>query len=152
MTFTQRLARTQIMLGSFAVVIGGWAFYLSRNVAFTAVGPPRLGSVAFAMQTLSLNRLGAIVVVGLGALGIIAGALRRMWVGWICAAGFALLAAQVLAQWRPHGTNWFGSVGSTLSFAFLLCAGFTVSAAVAHAAERADAASPLHTGPTGEAP
>ena len=144
MTFTQRLARTQIVLGSFAVVIGGWAFFLSRNVAFTAARPPRIGSVAFAMQTLSLNRLGAIIVVGLGAVGIVAGAARRLALGWFCAAGFALLAAQVLVQWRPRGPNWFGSVGSTLSFAFLLCAGFAVSAAVAHAAAHADNPSSEH--------
>ena len=138
MTFTHRLARTQILLGSVAVVIGCWTFYLSRNVAFTAARAPRLGSAAFAIQTLSLNRLGALVVIGLGAVGIIAGALRRIALGWVSAAGFAMIAVQVLVQWRAKGQNVFGSVGATLSFAFLLCAGFAVSAAVAHTAKQAD--------------
>ena len=41
MTFTQRLARTQIVLGAIAVVIGIWAFVMARHVGFTAAPTPR---------------------------------------------------------------------------------------------------------------
>lgn len=138
MTFTERFARTQVVLGAFAVVIGIWAFVMARNVTFTATVAPRLGWTSLEVNLMSLNRLGALVVLVLGVVGILAGATHKLQIGWIPAIGFALLAIQVLIQWRPSGSNWFGSNGPVLAFGILLAAGFAVTAAVTHAAGLTD--------------
>lgn len=139
MTFTDRLARTQVVLGALAVVIGIWAFVMARNVAFTASVAPRLGWTSLEVNLMSFNRLGALIVIALGAVGIASGALRRLLIGWVPAVGFGALALQVLVQWRPTGTNGLGTNGPVLAFALLLAAGFAVTAAVAHLAEGVDA-------------
>lgn len=139
MTTTQRLAKVQVVLGAVAVVIGVWAFVMARNVAFSAAIAPRLGPAKYQVQAMSFNRLGALVVLGLGLVGIVGGALRRPLVGLIPAVGFGLMGLQVLVQWRPTGSNVFASVGSNLAFALLLCVGFAVTASVASLAARADA-------------
>lgn len=138
MTYSQRLARTQIVLGAVAVVIGVWAFVMARNVAFGAATAPRLGPAKYQLQAMSLNRLGALVVFGLGVVGIVGGATRRVSVGLLPAVGFGLMGLQVLAQWRPTGSNVFASVGSNLAFSMLLCIGFAVTAGIANFATRVD--------------
>lgn len=138
MTFSERLARTQIVLGGVAVVIGVWAFVMARTVSFAAATAPRLGPATYEVQAMSFNRLGALVVLGLGVVGIVAGVLRKPTVGVVPAVGFALMGLQVAAQWRPRASNLFGSVGSNLAFSLLLCAGFAVTAAIAGLAAPAD--------------
>ena len=140
MNSSQRLSRAQIVLGVIAVVIGVWAFASARHVGFTASRAPRLGPARYQFQAMSFNRLGALVVVGLGVIGAVAGALRRPMVALLAAVGFGLMGLQVLVQWRPSGTNWFASVGSDLSFAMLLCVGFAVTAAVSRLASPPTAA------------
>lgn len=138
MTFTQRLARTQIVLGAIAVVIGIWAFVMARHVGFTAAQAPRLGPAKYEVQVMSLNRFGALVVLAFGLVGIVGGATRRLLVGLLPAVGFGLMGLQVLVQWRPTGSNLFASVGSNLAFSLLLFVGFAVTAGVAQFASRAD--------------
>jgi len=128
MTFVQRLARAQMVLGAGAVAVGVVGFVSARHVAFNASIAPRLGPADLSLQAMSLNRLAALVVIGLGAVGVLAGATQRPIWGAVPAAGFALLALQVLIQWRPAGTNWFASIGSNFSFSLLGCVGFAVTA------------------------
>lgn len=142
MTYTERLARTQIVLGAFATAIGVWAYVTARNVSFGAATAPRLGPAKYQLQAMSFNRLGAIVVLALGVVGIVAGAIRRPMIAYVCAVGFGLMALQVLVQWRPSASNLFGSVGSNLAFSILMCAGFAVTAGIAGLAEHADGAQP----------
>ena len=138
MTLTQRLARTQIVLGVGAVVIGIWAFVMARHVGLTAAQAPRLGPAKYEVQVMSLNRFGALVVLAFGLVGIVGGATRRLLVGLLPAVGFGLIGLQVLVQWLPTCSNLFASVGSNLAFSLLLCIGFAVTAAVAKIATRAD--------------
>lgn len=138
MTYPERLARTQIVLGAVAVVIGVWAFVMARHVGFSASTAPRLGPAKYQVQAMSLNQLGALVVLALGVVGIVGGAMRRLTVGLVPAVGFGLMGLQVLVQWRPTGSNMFASVGSNLAFSLLLCAGFAVTALVAGLAAHAD--------------
>ena len=138
MTYSERLSRVQIVLGAVAVAIGVWALVLARTVSFGAATAPRLGPAKYEVQAMSLNQLGALVVLGLGVVGIVAGALRRPTMGLVPAVGFGLMGLQVLVQWRPSASNLFASVGSNLAFSLLLCAGFAVTAGIAGLAAHAD--------------
>lgn len=142
MTYEARLARSQIVLGVAAVVVGVCAFWLARSVDFGASTAPRLGPAKYEVQAMAFNRLGALVVIALGVIGIVAGAIRRPMIAYVSAVGFGLMGLQVLVQWRPSASNLFGSVGSNLAFSILLCAGFAVTAGIAGLAARADGAQP----------
>lgn len=138
MTYSERLARTQIVLGAIAIVIGVWAFVMARHVGFSASTAPRLGPAKYQVQAVSFNQLGALVVLVLGIVGIVGGAVRRLSMGLVPAIGFGLMGLQVLVQWRPTGSNMFASIGSNLAFSLLLCAGFAVTALLAGLAAQAD--------------
>ena len=138
MTYRERLSRAQIVLGTVAAVVGAWAFVMARTVAFGASTAPRLGPATYEVQAMSLNQFGALVVLGLGVIGIVSGAMRRLELGLVSAVGFGLMGLQVLVQWRPSASNLFGSVGSNLAFSLLLCAGFAVTAGIAGLAAQTD--------------
>lgn len=138
MTYSDRVSRAQVVLGAIAVVVAVCAFVLARDVAFGASTAPRLGPAEYEVQSVSLNQLGALVVLVLGVLGIVGGAMRRPQMGIVPAIGFGLMGIQVLVQWRPEASNLFASIGSNLALSILMCVGFGVTAAIAGLAADAD--------------
>jgi len=134
MTVADRIRRIQLTLGVTGIVIGIVAFVYARDVAFRADVGAELGWPSYELRLMSYNRLGALVTITLAAIGLAAAIAGRPNLGWVVAGGFALLAVQVLIQWRPDASNLFGSHGSNLAFALMMSLGFGVTAALAKAA------------------
>ncbi len=142
MSAHDRLARAQVVLGAVGVVVGLAGLWQARDVAFTADRGVIVGWGSYELAFMRFNKLGALIVIALAGIGLVAGLLRRPVLGWIPAAGFALVALQVLVQWRPDGTNLLGAHGSNLGFALAMALGFGVTAALSGLADSAPEPAP----------
>lgn len=131
MSARDRLARAQTVLGVVGVVIGLAGLWQARNIAFAADEGGIVGWGSYELYFMRFNKLGALVVIILAGIGLLAGIVRRPVLGWIPAAGFALVALQVVVQWRPDGANLLGGHGSNLGFALAMAIGFGATAVLA---------------------
>ncbi len=122
------------------VCLGAGLVGLNRAgaVAFTADRGALIAWPRYEMYFMTYNRLGALVVLALGAVGLAAAITRRQLFAWVATGGFALLVLQVLVQWRPDATNWFGASGANMSFSLAASLGFGVTAALARAFDGID--------------
>ena len=121
MTLNDKAHRQQITWGAVGAVAAIVGLVVSHKLAFTSPHGKGIGFNHYALHFMSYNRLGAIVGLGLSAVGIAAGVFRRTFLSWVAAGGFAVVAVQALIQWHV-GTksNIFGSDGATLAFALAM--------------------------------
>jgi hypothetical protein len=93
---------------------------VSGSTSFTASQGRMVGWAGGEAKLLWFNPLSAILTAVLGAVAVLAVRLRRSQLTWIAIGGFALMALQVLAQWRYRGGNWTGGIlgGTGPNFAF----------------------------------
>ena len=112
--------RAVLVLGSIAVVVGLVSLVLVSGRSFTAEQGKLVGWAGGEAKFLWFNPLSALLTAVLGAVAVLSVRLRRVELSWIALAGFALMALQVLVQWRYRGGNWTGGVfgGTGANFAF----------------------------------
>ena len=138
-SYLQRIAHGQIALGALAVAFGAIGLFLTRSQDWTDARGAETGAPRYELHLMPFNRLGALLAVALGALGLAAGLARRPALGWLAAAGWTLLAFQVLVQWRAGSDNPLATTGQNLSFDMLMTVGFATTALLArHASAVAD--------------
>jgi hypothetical protein len=70
-----------------------------------------------------------LLTAALGAVAVLASRLRRAELSWIAIGGFALMALQVLVQWRYRGGNWTGGVFGGTGANFALWSMFAIGIA-----------------------
>jgi hypothetical protein len=139
-TLTERIARSQAVFGAIAVVVGIVGFVQARDVAFSSSRGAQLGWGSYELTLMSYNRLGALVALVLGLIGLAAGLSRRTKVGGIAAAGFAGILLLGLVQVRSGSENLLGSSPQTMAFSLAMALGFGVTAALTDLAEGAESA------------
>ncbi len=127
-----KLYRYQLAWGTAGTIAGLFGLFHSRGLSFTSARGAETGLPHYELHWMTYNRLGALVAVGLAALGAVAGATRKPALAGIAAAGFALVGLQTLVQWRTgHGDNLLGSTGPTLGFSVALMLAFAITALLA---------------------
>jgi len=112
--------RAVLVLGVIAVVVGLVSLIVVSGRSFTAHQGKLVGWSKGELKLLWFNPLSALLTAALGAVAVLSVRLRRKELGWIAIGGFALMALQVLAQWRYRQGNWTGGVlgGTGPNFAF----------------------------------
>ncbi len=132
MSLLEKLSRYQVAWGTVGLIAGLFGLFHSRGLAFTWARGAETGLPHYELHWMTYNTLGALVAVALAAIGGAAGATRRPALGWVPAAGFALIALQTLLQWRTgKGDNLFGSTGPTFGFSIALMLAFAATAFLA---------------------
>lgn len=138
---SERVARYQVVFGGIAVVVGIAAFVHARNVSFTASKGAALGWASYELTLMSYNRLGALVTVVLGLLGLAGGLTRHTKLGAVAAVGFAGIFLLGVVQVRPGGENLFGTSPQTMAFSLAMALGLAVTAVLTGPAVELDSAS-----------
>ena len=112
--------RAVTVLGLVAVVVGAVALALVSGRDFTAHQGKLVGWAGGEAKLLWFNPLSALLTAVLGAVALAAVRLGRPQLRLVAAAGFGLMALQVLVQWRYRAGNWTGGVlgGTGANFAF----------------------------------
>ncbi len=128
-----RVARTQLTVGVVALAVGVIGFWVARNADFSG-GPGAIIFEDLELRTMSYNRLGAVLTIVFGAIGIAASLVRRPMLGLIGGTGFALMAVQPLLQWRTGADNLLAATGRNWSFNLAMALGLLVPAVVARLA------------------
>ncbi len=132
MNLPGKLCRYQVAWGVVGLIASLFGLFHSRGLAFSSTRGAETGLPHYELHWMTYNTLGALVAVALAAIGVAVGASRRPVLGWVPAAGFALVGLQALLQWRSGtGDNLFGSTGPTLGFAITLMLAFAVTAFLA---------------------
>lgn len=112
--------RAATAIGAVALVVGVAGLIAARSTGFSAHRGARLGWAEGELKWLWFNPLSAILTIILGLLVIAALRLGQSKFAWAAVAGFALMALQVLLQWRYNDGRWsggfFGGTGSNLAF------------------------------------
>lgn len=129
--FLTKINRFQVVLGALATFFGAVGFYLARDIDFQAPVGAETGFPSYELHLMPFNRLGAILLLLVGIVGLAAGLLRKPSVGFVASVASLLLALQVVVQWRDKQANALGSAGQNLSFDLLLAIGFGVTALLA---------------------
>ncbi len=113
------LERFMWWLGMVAIVVGVAGLIAARDIGLTARQGARLGWGDGELKLLWFNPLSAFLTVVFGAL-VIAGPRIHRYAVYVAAGGFAVMALQVLAQWRDVGGKRTGGIlgGTTPNFAF----------------------------------
>ena len=82
------------------------------------------------VKLLWFNPLSALLTIVFGVVAIVSVRLRQGRLLWVSVAGFALMALQVLAQWRYSGGNWtggfLGGTGPNFAFWAMFAVGFAL--------------------------
>ena len=143
MNLSSRLSRVQLTLGGVGLVVGLVGLVQARHVAFRADTGVVLGWPDYELRLMGVNQFGALLILVLAGVGLLAGLVHRPVLAWLSSAGFALLAVQVLLQWRETGTNLVASVGSNLGFALMMAIGFAVTSGLVGRAAEFDEAQPV---------
>ncbi len=125
-----RIARTQLTVGIVAVLVGLLGYYVSRDAAFSG-GPGAIIFEDIELRTTSYNKLGALLTIGFGTVGIVAGATRMAMIGLLGGIGFGLLALQPLLQWRSGMENLLAATGRNIGWNLALALGLAVPAILA---------------------
>ena len=141
-SYADRVSHAQVVIGGITVAVGALGLFLARELGFTDPAGALIGWGDYELKYMAYNPLGALLTVAVGALGVAAGVTRRQALAIVAAAVSALMALQVLVQWRPDGDNLLGGSGRNLGFDLLLALGFATTAALAHVAARVDADRP----------
>ena len=112
--------RAVTVLGLVAVGVGLLSAALVSGHSFAAHQGKLVGWAGGEAKLLWFNPLSALLTALLGALVVLAVRFRRPVLRWVAAAGFGLMALQVLVQWRYRDGNWTGGVlgGTGSNFAF----------------------------------
>lgn len=105
------LRRAQAVVAIVALIAGLFTLVASLSLPFTAARGGALGGTG-----ITFNLLGAALVSVFGLAALAGALLRRRVLVLAAAAGFALIAVQVLVQFG-RSTNLLGTRGSSLSFA-----------------------------------
>jgi hypothetical protein len=139
--FTQKVARYQLAFGIIASLAGAAGFIHARDVDFTASSGASLGWGSYELTLMSYNRLGALLTLVLGLVGVATASSRSLRLGVVPAIGFLAIFVIGLVQVRAEG----GSLGispQTMAFSLAMALGFGVTAAVAHTAPDLDLSEP----------
>ena len=107
-SYADRVSRAQVVIGGIAVAVGALGLFLARELGFTDPAGALIGWGDYELKYMAYNPLGALLTVAVGALGVAAGVTRRQALAIVAAAVSALMALQVLVQWRPDGDNLLG--------------------------------------------
>jgi hypothetical protein len=129
--FLTKINRFQITLGALATFFGVAGFYLARNIDFTASVGAGTGFADYEIRLMPFNRLGSLLILAVGIIGLVAGLIRKPTIGYAAAGAAALLALQVVVQWRDGHADVLGTAGQNLSFDLLLAIGFGLTALLA---------------------
>jgi uncharacterized membrane protein YphA (DoxX/SURF4 family) len=121
--------RAVLVLGVVAFVVGIISLALVSSRSFTAHQGKLVGWSRGELKLLWFNPLSALLTAVLGAVAVLSARLRRAALGWIAVGGFAVMALQVLAQWRYNGGNWTGGVLGGTGSNFALWAMFAIGIA-----------------------
>ena len=135
--------RAVTVLGLVAVVVGLVSLVLVSGRSFTAHQGKLVGWAGGEAKLLWFNPLSALLTALLGAVAVLAVRLRRPELRWVAAAGFGLMALQVLVQWRYRDGNWtggvFGGTGSNFAFWAMFAIGIVACQPSGRAADVATA-------------
>jgi hypothetical protein len=129
--FLSKINRFQLTLGGLAIFFGAVGLYLARNIDFTAPVGAETGFPDYEIRLMPFNRLGALLILGIGVIGVVAGLIRKPSIGYAAAGAAVVLALQVVVQWRSGHANVLGTAGQNLSFDLLLAIGFGLTAVLA---------------------
>lgn len=131
-----RRGRTAIAtrnLGIVAVLCGIGGLYVARNGGFADHHGALLGWARWELKFVWFNTLGALLTIVLGIVAIASSRMRQKMLGWVAGAGFALMALQVVAQWRSEKGattgGFLGGTGGTFAFWAMLAVGILVCTA-----------------------
>jgi hypothetical protein len=131
MTITDKAHRQQLVWGIVGVLAAVVGFILARKLSFTSAHGKGVGFNQYQLHFMAYNQLGAVVGIVLSGIGISAGLLRKSFLSWIAAAGFAVVALQTVVQWRVNEkTNIFGSDGATMAFSIAMLVLYAMTALV----------------------
>lgn len=140
-TYAARVARSQITIGIIAIVVGALGLFLSRDVEFATKAGSTIGWGDYELGFMRYNPLSALLTIGVGALGVLSGVLRRATPAIVAAAVSGLMALQVLVQWRAGAeSNLLAGTGRNFAFSVFLLVGMGATALFARLATRVDAA------------
>ena len=108
------------VLGVIAVIVGVVSLVLVSGRSFAAEQGKLVGWAGGEAKLLWFNPLSALLTAVLGVVAVLSVRLRRAELAWVAVAGFAVMALQVLVQWRYRNGNWTGGVfgGTGANFAF----------------------------------
>jgi uncharacterized membrane protein YphA (DoxX/SURF4 family) len=102
--------RAMTVLGAVAVVVGIVSLIVVSGRSFTAHQGKLVGWSRGELKLLWFNPLSALLTAALGALAVASVRLRRAELAWIAVAGFAVMAMQVIVEWRYRRGDWTGGV------------------------------------------
>ncbi|MBI2704873.1 MAG: hypothetical protein HYX32_06240 [Actinobacteria bacterium] len=122
------IVRFQLVLCLVGLAAGGLGLWVARDVDVTASTGGQIGWRAYEINLMTYNKLGALVTLALVVVGLVGVFALRPAIAFLPGAGFAVLAVQVLVQWRPDGGNLLASSGTNLSFALAMAIGFVATA------------------------
>jgi uncharacterized membrane protein YphA (DoxX/SURF4 family) len=138
-------AKAVTVLGAIAFVVGVvGVIRVSGSTSFTSSQGGLVGWAGGEAKLLWFNPLSALLTAVLGVAAVLSVRLRKPVLGWVAMGGFALMALQVLAQWRYRDGNWTGGIlggtGATMAFWAMFAVGLlacrpmssTVAPAPAH--------------------
>ncbi len=138
-----KISRFQVVLGGLAAFFGAVGFYLARDIDFQAPVGVETGFPTYELHLMPFNRLGALMILAVGIVGLVAGLIRKPSIGYLAAVLSLLLALQVVVQWRDKQANALGTAGQNLTFALLLALGFGVTAVLDRFAPEVEAVGPV---------
>jgi uncharacterized membrane protein YphA (DoxX/SURF4 family) len=133
-----RRRRAIVVLGVVAAAVGLVSLVVASGTNFTAHRGALVGWAAGELKLVWFNPLSAILTAVLGLVAVVSVKLHRSELRWITVGGFALMALQVLAQWRYRDGNWTGgllggtganfALWSTFAVGIAACGGFSANA------------------------
>ncbi len=123
--------RASSVLASVAILIGAVGLLVSAGGSFTAKQGHMVGWAKGELKLLWFNPLSAVLTLLLGAALLVAVRRRVAWLSFAVAGAFAVMALQVIVQWRYNKGNWtggvFGGTGATMAFWAALAVGTFVT-------------------------
>ena len=129
----RRQATTAI--GIVAVVGGLVSLVIVSGTSFTAHRGTLVGWAAGELKLVWFNPLSAILTALFGLVAVLSVRLRRIELRWIAIGGFAVMALQVLIQWRSRDSVWtggfLGGTGANLALWSTFAVGIAVCGNIA---------------------
>ena len=124
------VSRAVTVLGAVAVAVGVCGLIAAHGVSFSAKQGALLGWAKGELKILWFNPLAALITIALGVVALLGIRLAQRPLVLAAAAGFALMALQVLVQWRYNGGLWTGGIlggtGGNLALWAMFAIGFFV--------------------------